>query len=162
VSRLNDYRVKSFLTALLVCACSYQEEPLVVPEPDPNMFAEQVYPILLRDCGFPACHGNTDRFFRVYGPGRTRLRAEGQDLLALDPPTDEEIAESYGRARSMLKGVHGVEDSLLIRKPMARSAGGAGHEGEDSWGRNVYQDPQDPAYVTIWKWALSAEVQERP
>ena len=143
-------------------ACSYQEEPLLVPEPDPDMFAERVYPLLLRDCGFPACHGNTERFFRVYGPGRTRLRTEGLDLLELDPPTDDEIAESYGRARSMLKGVHGVEDSLLLRKPLARSAGGAGHEGADSWGRNVYLEPDDPAYETLYQWALSANAEKSP
>src|ERR1700755_2646142 len=42
-----------------------------------NSFTNDVIPVLLRDCGFQACHGSPERFFRVWGPGRTRYPVPG-------------------------------------------------------------------------------------
>ena len=125
---------------------------LNVPQPDAQQFAKTVYPLMLRDCGFPECHGSMERFFRVFGPGRLRL---DPNVLPLDPATPQEIELSYGRARSMLANDGSVTDALLLRKPLAKDAGGAGHEGDDNWGGNVYENQQDPAYATIKAWALA-------
>lgn len=140
------------LGLLLLSACAVDAPPLRVPAPDANQFALDVYPILLRDCGFPGCHGDPQRFFRVFGPGRTRLSPE---LLPGDPATAEEIQHSYDRARSMLSGEASVAASALLRKPLAKSAGGAGHEGEDPWGNNIYLSAQDPRYQALRAWALA-------
>lgn len=120
--------------------------------PDFALFQSTVYPILLRDCAFSRCHGDDNRFFRVVGPGRTRLLAT---TLPGDPATAEEIALSYDRARSMLSDTARVEDSLLLRKPLEPSAGGQGHKGVDSMGRNVYRQRGAPAYATLLQWARS-------
>lgn len=143
---------RTWLALSLLCACAVDAPALRVPAPDANQFALEVYPILLRDCGFPACHGDARRFFRVFGPGRTRLSPE---LLPGDPASDEEIQQSYDRARSMLSGEKSVAASALLRKPLAKSAGGAGHEGEDPWGSNIYLSPQDPRYQILRAWALA-------
>jgi hypothetical protein len=143
---------RTCLGLLLLSACAVDAPPLRVPAPDANQFALEVYPILLRDCGFPACHGDSRRFFRVFGPGRTRLSPE---LLPGDPATADEVQHSYDRARSMLTGESSVAASPLLRKPLSKSAGGAGHAGEDSWGNNIYPSPQDPRYQALRAWALS-------
>jgi hypothetical protein len=121
-----------------------------IANPDAQRFAEGAYPVLLRDCGFPACHGATDRFFSVYGPGRTRLEMMADPG---DPATEAEIQHSFDRARSMID-VKAPARSLLLRKPLATSAGGAGHKGEDSLGRNVYLSASDPNFQLLRAWVL--------
>lgn len=137
-------------------SCTYEQADLSVPRPDEQLFEQEVYPILLRDCAFYACHGNTDRFLRVFGPGRTRISSK---LENFDPATADEIHHSYERARSMLQGVEDVADSLLLRKPLDSAAGGAGkgHEGTDLWGHNVYRSKDDVAYVKLAAWARSRQ-----
>ncbi len=58
-----------------------------VAAPDAETFEVAVYPALLRDCGFPDCHGSEERFFRVHGPGRTRL-SDASSIYS--PATPEE------------------------------------------------------------------------
>ena len=114
------------------------------------MFEEKVYPVLLRDCGFPECHGNPHRFFRVFGPGRQRYRPGETPLFA--PATSEEIKASYYRARSMLANEEGIDHAPLLRKPFK-----AKHQGVDEWGANVYRSETDPGFVVLSSWARSAE-----
>ncbi|MEE9384390.1 MAG: hypothetical protein V3V08_13380 [Nannocystaceae bacterium] len=116
------------------------------------MFRDQVYPLLLRDCAFVACHGSERRFFQVFGPGRTRRG----DLEAYDEPSAEEIQSAYDRSRAMLlfREAETLPHSApLLRKPLQ----GAGHGGVDRFGRNVYLGPQDPSWRVLERWALGGE-----
>lgn len=147
----------SSVRALLPCvfllaACgSKQIEP--PPTPDAASFEATAYPVLLRDCAFPACHASNERFFQVYGPGRVRLDPMPmEDVYA--PAKPAELQLSYERARSMLSSSK-VEDSLLLRKPLEASAGGAAHKGADELGRNVYRSKQDAGYQALLQWAAS-------
>lgn len=142
---------RSWLALAWLVACGDSEPQLRVPEPDAAAFASTAYPILLRDCGFPACHGDHGRFFQVFGPGRTRLSSS---TMPYDPPTSEEVMLSYTRARSMLAGENGPARALLLRKPLAPEAGGAEHEGDDAWGQPVYASPEDPRFRALRDWAL--------
>lgn len=133
-------------------ACAYEPETLEVPVVDPVVFRDEVYPVLLSSCGFVACHGDPRRFFAVYGPGRTRLDP-ATDLYA--PPTPEELALGYTRARSMLLSPDGVRRSPLFRKPLAIDAGGAGHRGDDPWGAAPFLTKQDPRFRALFFWATA-------
>lgn len=144
---------RGLLITLALTGC-YGEGTLELPEPDPIAFENDVYPILLADCGFPDCHGTTDRFFSVYGPGRARL---SPDSLPYDPATPEELALTYSRAASMLASEDGVRNSPLLRKPLATEAGGASHEGDDPWGEPVYLTKRDPRWTALFFWARTAE-----
>ena len=139
---------------VLVTACG--ELPEVepdVPSPDPGVFRDRVYPVLLADCGFNGCHGDPARAFAVFGPGRRRLRAE-TDLDA--PATAEELAVSFTRARSVLVSPEGIERSPLVRKPLDLEHGGVSHGGEDAWGHNVYPTKDEPRFQVIASWAVAA------
>jgi hypothetical protein len=121
-------------------------EAPVVPAPSRAMFAGEVYPILLRDCGFAACHGDPARAFHLFGPGRLRLDPNTE---LLDPATEDELAASYERTRAMLLRPAGEDSMLLIRKP---GPGGA-HQGIDANGHNVYAEADDPALQVLAAWA---------
>lgn len=137
----------------LLAGCALPEDDLTLPEVDPATFQLEVYPILLADCGFPACHGDPARFFAVYGPGRTRL---SPDTLPYDPPTPEELALTFTRARSMLVAEDGPARAPLLRKPLAVPAGGAGHAGDDPWDQPIFATKRDPRYETLYFWATSS------
>ena len=137
------------LVSLTLAACADPDVQVQLPSPDVLSFEIEVYPILMRDCGFPACHGDTRRFFRVFGPGRTRYRPREVTPL-MSPPTAEELTASYERTRSMLVNDGPVEESMLLQKPLR-----AGHSGDDEWGQNVYWTEADPAYQVLLRWAKS-------
>lgn len=141
----------SLLLALVVGTGCVGEAPVAEPpEVDRARFEREVYPVLLRDCGFPACHGDTSRFFRVLGPGRTRLDPTTGLYAA---PTSAEIDATYDRARSMLSGAPEPRQALLVRKPLEASAGGAAHMGRDALGRNVYASTDAAGWRAIAGWA---------
>jgi hypothetical protein len=139
--------------ALVLAGCTPAHGGVVLPHPDPVVFETTVYPILLADCAFGGCHGDPARFFRVHGPGRTRLDPATAPYA---PATAEEIALAYTRAVSMLVDDRGARSSLLLRKPLAVAAGGAGHRGEDAWGANLYLTKQDPRWQTLFFWGTGA------
>lgn len=112
-----------------------------------------VVPILQRDCGFHTCHGAEERFYRIYGPGRARLDPE---TLAYDGLTGEEASASFTSALSMIDARH-LEESLLLRKPLAVEAGGAEHGVVDRFGRNVYRTVDDEGYQAIERFVFSVE-----
>ena len=147
MSRFPHISISLLCTALLACA---EQGSLRQPVLDPAAFEGEVYPVLLRDCGFPACHGSQDRFFRVFGPGRARLDPETR-LGA--PVAREEIDAAYERARSMIESAETGAESPLVRKPLAVGQGGASHSGTDSRGRDVYASRDDPGLVAIAQWA---------
>lgn len=136
-----DIRAWAFGLGLLAC----EAEPTEVPGPSYTVFREQVYPLLLRDCGFVQCHGDSDRFFVLHGPGRARLDAE---IDVFDPPTEDELRLAYQSSRGMLTNDRGVLDSPLLTKPLE----GRGHGGLDRFGRNIWQ-PGDPSWQTVERWA---------
>ena len=142
------------LAALALGACASGEEwQGAPPNADYAEFEASVYPVLLRDCAFSECHGHEQRFFHVYGPGRSRIDPA---LEPTDPATAEEILATYQRAVSMLATDGDVEHSLLLSKPLEGSAGGQGHRGLDVLGRNVYASSSDPNYAVLRAWSLRA------
>jgi hypothetical protein len=137
---------------LVLASCASPTPELALVTPDRVAFETQVYPVLLRDCGFHACHGSTERFFQVFGPGHGRLNLASQPLDAVDVA---EVELSYARARSMIDPENPARSPLLV-KPLATAAGGVGHQGADSLGRNVYVSTLEPGYAALLAWVMSA------
>src|ERR1700712_3636960 len=92
---------------LLLACCADSGNALgTLPNPDGRTFVRDVYPILLRDCAFSACHGSESGFLRVVGPGRPRLDPSAVEVT--DPMLYEEVLFSYDRARSLLASTGAV------------------------------------------------------
>jgi hypothetical protein len=140
---------------LLCCACAKQPPAGSVAKREFPSFQREVYPVLLRDCAFPSCHGGPQRFLRVWGPGRVRLPSSKGTPGAVDLPSVDEISATYSLALSMIDD-RDPAHSPLLRKPLAVAAGGAGHRGVDKYGRDVYRTAQDSGYLTLARWVLSA------
>jgi hypothetical protein len=136
----------------VAAGCASPTPELALTAPDRVAFETQAYPILLRDCGFHACHGSSERYFQVFGPGHGRLVLGTQPLAELQPV---EVEHSYQRARSMIDPER-PERSPLLTKPLATAAGGVGHQGVDSLGRNVYVDEMEPGYAALAAWVMTA------
>lgn len=146
-------RVVTVLLALWVSsttACISYDGDTHLATPDQGTFSTQAYEVLLRDCGFVECHGGEGRFFRVVGPGRTRLSADAP----LFEPTTEEMRFTYRSARAVVNGAY-PDLSQLLQKPLAPSSGGAGHKGIDVYGRDVYGSPDDANYAVLRAFAHS-------
>lgn len=141
---------RAVLLVLSLASCASVAEDAVVGAPDRVVFDAQVYPVLVRDCGHSGCHGSENRFFRVVGPGHVRL--DPTTRLAA-PVTEAELALSYNRARSMVDPSDPNRSPLLL-KSLEVDQGGSDHEGTDSFGRNVYRSPEDPAFQVLVRWAL--------
>jgi hypothetical protein len=140
----------SAMALLLGCANVDDEPPIRLR--DRASFDANVWPILVRDCGFSDCHGSTERFFRVVGPGHERL----DPLMQLNAAvTEAELQFSYTRALAVLDE-NDPASSLLLRKPLEVSAGGAGHEGTDAFGLDVYRSVNDPSYQALRNWVVGA------
>lgn len=155
-------QARAWLCLLPVFSCASGAQytgPL--PSPDGQMFVQEVYPLLLQDCAFSACHGRPERFFQVYGPGRVRMPAASMrpttrvELDYADPANLDEVLSSYERARSMLISTQQLEESLLLQKPLEPQAGGQGHKGVDELGRNLFATKQDRRWQLLLSWARS-------
>jgi hypothetical protein len=147
-------RLPFIVLATLAASCALEPLPADPPEPSRATFDTVVYPILVRDCGFPACHGDPNRFFRVFSPSRTRLD-ETTALAA--PATTAEMDATYDRARSMLSSATSPEESLLVRKPLEVDQGGAPHMGIDLHSQDVYSSTDAQGYVALLEWARAGE-----
>jgi hypothetical protein len=138
------------LLAALCVSCASVEGDAGLVAPDRAVFDAKIWPILMRDCAFSECHGGEPRFFFVVGPGHVRLDPATR---VTDAVTPAELQLSYDRARSMLDA-DDPNNSLLLRKPLEVAAGGSGHEGTDSFGRNVYRSVDDPHFQSLVRWVM--------
>jgi hypothetical protein len=152
------YRLIAALCLVAGLGCKGDSEGSELASRDFMMFRQQVLPVLIRDCAFHACHGAPERFFRVWGPGRARMDPATRAFALMTAP---ELSTNLDLALSMVDQKH-PERSLLLRKPLAVEAGGAGHLGVDLYGRNVYRTVNDPGYVTLRNWVMSMQMMQAP
>lgn len=150
-----------FALTILIGGCTDVSGERTVEAHNYDKFQSEVYPVLLRDCGFPACHGANDRAFRVYGPGRVRLPASDGERGAFDKVAGAEMRRTFQLA-SAHRNAENPDLSALIRKPLSSEAGGASHQGADKYGRDVYRTAQDEGYLRIARWIYSEVPMEAP
>jgi len=141
---------------VVLAGCSSPAGTTALQRHNRSDFNDKVYPVLLRDCGFPSCHGSSERIFRVYGPGRVRLSMSDPQPGAFDKATTTEIGRTFELAMAHFNS-DAPEQSLLLRKPLSVEAGGTGHQAVDSYGRDVYRSTQDSGYRILEEWVTSEE-----
>lgn len=138
------------LLGILAGGCDSKDEA-TLPKVEYEAFQKQAYPVLMRDCAFPACHGNSERLFQVYGPARARLPdpSSGKMPMISGAAQEHEIQVSFTKARSMLLHRGDISMAPLLRKPVQ----GGAHFGTDKWGRNVFASTKAAGYVKLKAWA---------
>ena len=141
----------SIVLSLAGLACVDTSGRATLTDRNISEFTVVALPVLLRDCGFQACHGSQERIFRIYGQGRARLDPATEPL---DELTGLEQQLSLQYAEGMVDPVD-PKQSLLLLKPLAVEAGGMGHEGVDKYGRDVYRAPDDDGFLTLQRWIIS-------
>jgi len=159
------YQIALLMLALAASGCSQDfSQPATYARGNDNEFTNFVMPVLWRDCGFQACHGSGERFFRIYGVGRTRLELGKTECMvgAPMPPCYYDALNGSERDFSLQSAQSFIDidnpaDSLLLRKPLAVEAGGADHAGVDKFGRNVYRTPDDEGFLILQRWVFNAQ-----
>jgi hypothetical protein len=100
-------------------------------------FARDVQPVLKDHCAGSSCHGNTQA-----------------DLVLTCGNSQADLRWNYEMALQFLDEVPATAE--LLRRPLAKIAGGAYHEGGD-----IFADVKDRDYQKILNWAI-ATVQRSP
>lgn len=158
-----------FLLAWGAACSSGVPAPSGPPTLDADVFRQAVYPVMLRDCGFPACHASTPMglaaandpngtrdtaALRVTGPGRLRLARE-TPLNA--PPTDAEIEDARVRATGLVYEGEDCDASPLLRKPLEVDEGGAPHHRLSPHFRDTYRDKDVEGYRILQAWVCTQQ-----
>ncbi len=122
--------VSGIAAAVALAACVVDEPPPApLAEGDLGVFVAAAQPVLDARCADQTCHGHADRPLALYSPGRRR--ADPARTFLDEPLT---AAEVVANARAVAAFGHGLsseelDDCLVLRKPLALAAGGAGHAG---------------------------------
>ncbi len=129
---------------LLVAACNDLElDPVPLTTGDQDSFATAVQPYIGAGCASLACHGDLGRGFRV----QAQLGLREDISLRGTPITETEITHNLQSIAALAEKGSPSSDHLILRKGLARSAGGFRHQGGDIW-----QTKQDPGYLCIAAW----------
>jgi len=122
---------------------------------DAAYFHCRVQPILTKSCSAFLCHGDPERYFRVYA--RNRLRLGGTEATRnrkLDG------AERDFNLASALGFVNATEpaSSLFMMKPLDENGGGYYHGGADEFGQgDVFPTRNDTDFKILAAWIGGAK-----
>ncbi len=112
-----------------------------------NVFRCSVEPVLVRQCSYTACHGIAGSPLRIYSPGKLRAVTPVNIDAAIAPLTDAEHHANFLSASGFRFGVEDPVDNLLVRKPLAPTAGGYAHEGGA-----IFGSTGDTQWIAIAAW----------
>ncbi len=120
--------LRHLLLAVLIAGCIDDLElQTVMLTADAERFAAEVQPILAQRCANPSCHGSADRPLELFAVHQHRL--DPTDVYRDDPLTEQELSANFTRSCGFMIDLDRAMDCLLVRKPLARGAGGMGHAG---------------------------------
>lgn len=141
--------------ALACAACGELDAPVGPAELDPHFFRCEVEPVLIKSCGQLACHGNPERFFRIFG--RNRLRYGLPPEKRNEPLGEGESKHNLASAAAYVDR-EAPETSLLLVKPLDQKAGGSYHGGALELAQgDVYLSKEEADYQALAAWTRGAK-----
>ena len=141
---------RCLLGALPFLACTLQVPPVrPLPQGDLATFEAEVQPVLDADCASPSCHGQPERPFSVFSPGRYRRDAARTFLE--EPLAREELAANVRNAAAFRADEPVLDECLLLCRPLAVTHGGCGHGAGSIFGS---RDDSDYRALRAWLAAL--------
>lgn len=119
-------------------------------ELDEAFYRCRVQPILIKSCAGFLCHGDTKRFFRLFGSNRLRYGLPPDKRNS--PILPEETAYNFASAAAFVDRTD-PDKSLLLTKPLDQAAGGNYHGGATEFGQgDVFLSKDEADFVTISAW----------
>jgi hypothetical protein len=144
-------RAAAYALVLHVAGCRELDAEVGPSDLDPHYFRCEVEPVLIKSCGQLACHGHTDRFFRVFG--RNRLRYGLPPEKRNEPLLEGERSHNFASAAAFVDRDDPAR-SLLLMKPLDEKAGGSYHGGAIEYGMgDVYLDENEADFKVLAAWA---------
>jgi hypothetical protein len=141
------------LAALAACQKDL-DAPLDPAELDRPFFDCRVQPVLTKSCAALACHGDANRYFKVFS--RNRLRIAGDESQRNVFLRAEERQHNYNAARAFVDRADSPR-SLLLSKPLDEAAGGSFHIGATLYkAGDVFATTDDPDYQVLAQWIAGA------
>jgi hypothetical protein len=119
-------------------------------ELDEAFYRCRVQPILVKSCAGFICHGDTQRFFRLFGRNRLRygLPPEKRDT----PIMAEETAYNLASAAAFVDR-SAPDKSPLLLKPLDQAGGGSYHGGATKFGQgDVFLSKDEADFATLAAW----------
>ena len=147
--------------ALAACALSgcVANAPSRYPDGDPDLFREEVQPVLQRSCAFEGCHGHEGMPLTLYAVDFLRLVDPEGDVdtgrTALDERALSETELDHNR-RSIAGRVSAAdpEGVALIDRLLPPEAGGIPHAGFVA-----YENPEHPDVETLRAFLRTVDVE---
>jgi hypothetical protein len=133
----------------MFAGCLTEPAGTPVPRGDRATFEANVQPVVDASCADPSCHGRPDRPLSLFSP--RQYRADPSRTYLDEPLTDAELDANAREVAAFLVGV-AVDDSLVLRKPLALAQGGCRHVGGE-----VFPATSDRRYRAIRSWLSATE-----
>lgn len=146
---------RTLCAAVLACAgCVVDAGPPVpLPEGDLELFASTVHPVLAAHCGDPSCHGRSDRPLEVYSTGQHR--SDPARVFLEEPISQDEVVRNARNVAAFALDATSPDECAVLRKPLARAAGGEWHEGGE-----IFPSRDDRDYRAVRAWLSSLRAPE--
>lgn len=144
------------VTSVTGCQSGLADEAPLSTALDEPYFRCKVQPILSKSCSMFACHGTSDRYFRLYARNRLRygIASEAKRNSFLNA---QERQLNYDAARAFID-LNVVDNSLLLKKPLEADAGGYYHGATLLGTSNVFPKIDDSDYKILVKWASGEKI----
>jgi hypothetical protein len=149
-SRAHPVLVAAALLAAASAGCNTVDNepaPDQIDALDEAAFRCTVEPILIRDCGYLACHGQAGAPLRLYSIGKLRLGPSTTLGERTAPLTAAERHLNFLSAQAFAWAGTAADDNWLVEKPMPSADGGYAHLGGAIW-----DGPDDARVRAITAW----------
>ncbi len=137
--------------ALLPTACTVDlEDGASLPALDESFYRCRVQPIVTKSCSMFVCHGDANRYYKLFARNRLRLGLQEEQRNATT--TEAERRFDFDATRAHVDAAN-PRQSLLLLKPLDQSAGGYFHGGATEYGMgDVFLSEDEPDYQTMLAW----------
>jgi hypothetical protein len=126
------------------------DEPSPPTSLDAAYFRCRVQPVLTKSCSAFLCHGDPERYFRVYA--RNRLRVGGTEATRNRKLDEGERAFNFASALGFVDAASPAS-SLLLMKPLDENGGGYYHGGATEFGQgDVFATRNDADFKILAAW----------
>ena len=151
--------VRLACAAMLLLGCDVTNSIRGIRDGDAELFAEEVQPILQRDCSFQGCHGREGMPLTLYAVDHLRLRDPEGDIDTSQTPLDERALseaelEHNRRAISERTSETDPQGEGFILRLLPESDGGIPHAEVV-----VYERPDAAALATLRRFLRTIRVE---